>query len=106
MNPMNYETLRVLFERLCDYLEDDSDLYRFQFQGGFGFESPQEVVMVFVFEELAIVFRFPASSFDQLEESSAQEEKRPLSADECLTMTEALQACSGGFQDLFSVSSE
>ncbi|MGE3279002.1 MAG: hypothetical protein AB7J40_04405 [Candidatus Altimarinota bacterium] len=100
---MNYETLRVLFESLCDYLEDDSDRYHFHFQGGFGFESPQEVVMVFIFDQLTLVFRFPASLFEWTEEAPST--KNSISVDECLSMTEALRSFSGGFQDLFSSSS-
>jgi len=101
---MNHETLRVLFERLCDSLEDDSEQYHFHFQAGFGFESPQEVVMVFLFEGIAVVFRFPASTFAFEEEAMGDEE--PLSADQCLHMTEELQTFTGGFQELFSESLE
>lgn len=95
---MNHETLRVLFEWLCDCLEDDSDRYHFHFQGGFGFESPHEVVMVFVFEGITVVFRFPANAFH----SEGPKSSEPLSADECLQMTEVIQSFPGGFQELFT----
>lgn len=100
---MNYETLRVLFEWICDSLEDDAERYHFHFQGGLGFESSQEVVMVFMLEGATVVFRFPASSFEPAEEE-APSLGTSLSADECLQMTETLQSFSGGFQDLFASS--
>lgn len=102
---MNYETLRVLFEWICDSLEDDSERYHFHFQGGFGFESPEEVVMVFIFEGTTLVFRFPASSFKIASEESSKDGE-PLSADQCLHMTETLRSFPGGFQELFSPPSE
>lgn len=98
---MNYETLRVLFEWICDSLEDDAERYHFHFQGGLGFESPQEVVMVFMLEGATVVFRFPASSFETPEEESPST-GTSLSADDCLHMTETLRTFSGGFQDLFA----
>ena len=99
---MNYESLRVLFESLCDYLahEGASPL---RFQAAFGFETPAGVEMVFVFSQpqlmkashFAVLFRFGLSH-------PFSPRATPISGDESIALIERVWAAKDGFQELFS----
>lgn len=100
MVAMNFQSLRALFDLLCERLEDDQVRERLHFEAGCGVEFPEGVIMIFVFQHLVLVCRFQAS--DQLGKPVVHHlsQDQPVSAQDCLDMTLALREAKG-FQELF-----
>lgn len=97
---MNFETLRALFERICDCLEGDAEHYHLLFKGAYGIEHSSGVVMIFCFEGLTVIWRFWSLDLE-MSGCSCDDQPEPLSTDECLAMIKDVNNWEGGFSSCF-----
>jgi hypothetical protein len=98
---MGYLQLRILFELLCDGLEGEQNHIPLHFEGAYGLELPEYVLMVFVFQEGLIVCRFAVEdSYDKPRALFSR--KKGISANDCIEMTDQLRSFSGNMTELFA----
>lgn len=101
---MGYLQLRLLFELLCDGLEEENAHIPLHFEGAYGLEMPHRVLMIFVFQEGVMMCQFEVQEdLDESEDAALRVfASEQLSANECLDMTESLRSFSGNFSELFA----
>ncbi len=99
---MNIQAFHLLFDLLCVRL---GGLHALHFQGGVEIEHRHGIVMEFYFDEGVIVYRFviPNHLRQTLGRPVQHEEKKPLTADECLALREDLSQMKG-FEEAFEAS--
>lgn len=83
---MNIHVLRALFDSLCEQLENLEERDSLGFKTAYGIEFQEGVVMIFVFDTGALVFRFEVDKSD-ISFSPLQ----PMTVDDCLDMVDKVE---------------
>ncbi len=97
---MGYLQLRLLFELLCDGLEEENAQLPLHFEGAYGVEVPSCMLMIFVFQEGLMLCKFAVEdNFDQPRALGSFSDA--LTMDECLDMQKELNGHVGAFSELF-----
>lgn len=99
---MGYLALRQLFELLCDGLEGEESSLALHFVEAFDVELPQQVLMIFLFQEGVICFSFPVEDDFDCPHEIRSLSSESLNLDTCLDMSGVLAQHDGNFSALFA----
>ena len=99
---MHHESLKALFEQLCQYINRGSERCFMHFEGGIGIDMPDGAMMIFLFDRMVLVYRFEDVLTDAKPLSQSIFPQKSLASDQCIDMIGALEAHQGWVSELFS----